>query len=341
MAVSTSLIEEDESDIIFLTDYQWIDVEMQYRLISNFESIKFHFVEESIVIDEFSRLPKFFPSILRRNLSFDERWLPVTPGDWRPKFLANKSFDVGYIYHTGPFVAKVLRGVSRKIILREDGLSNYIAQKLSFVKKIIRLVFGLPWRQQVWGDEGWVDRLEVEFPDELPPIVKGKAVELKINSLLCGLTDEVRKKFSAVFELERFPGDFVEKACLILTQPIEVIEGIDKPAKIEIYNKIAKNFYDSGYVVYIKNHPKEDFYRVENCKEYLPASFPIELWGLVVNYKFDVAVALRSTSMSRLTSGFSEKSFQLIAADKFNSQGFSEWGGLIDDELKSINARIK
>lgn len=54
-----NLIKRNTS-IICLIDFQFIPIDIRYNLIKNFNDIKFYFLRESSIINEFSILPHFF-----------------------------------------------------------------------------------------------------------------------------------------------------------------------------------------------------------------------------------------------------------------------------------------
>lgn len=174
-----------------------------------------------------------------------------------PDFLRGQRFDIGYIYHTGPFLAKVLRGLCSSIVLREDGLSNYVPQPLSVKKAVIRACFGLPWRAQVWGDEPWVTSVEAENPDALPEVIRSKAVPLKLMDLLSCIDDVQRLRLATIFGLNKYIGFNEPKGCLILTQPVDLVGMCSEADKLTLYARLVDLFRAQGYRVYLKHHPKE------------------------------------------------------------------------------------
>ena len=299
MAICDSIKTGRHTAILFLTDYQNIDASTRNHLINTYSNIDFHFIREKKQIESFSVLPVCTPDILRRNLSFSSRLRPILPQHWTPNFLNEKRYDKGYIYHSGPFLAKVLRGMCSEIILREDGLSNYVTQPISIKKALLRACFGLPWRGQTWGDESWIHRIEAEYPEKLPATIRNKSAPLKISTLLESINEEQRKKLSAIFDLTQYVGLSVNKSCLILTQPIDLVGLCSEAEKIKIYTLLIENFQKLGYKVYLKHHPKEEPYLLKHAiVNRLPTAFPIELWPYITGHQFDYCIALCSTAIA-------------------------------------------
>lgn len=256
-----NLIKRNTS-IICLIDFQFIPIDIRYNLIKNFNDIKFYFLRESSIINEFSILPHFFPSIIRRNITFRKHNPIIYPHQWKPKVLNGLSFETGYVYHSGPFLSKVFRGICNTLILREDGLSNYIPHNVSLSKGIIRALFGLSYRDQVWGEEKWIHMIEVERPVDLPQRVRHKAREYSFGNLLHHTSTETKNLLKKTFLLDVLDLNKNKKTCIILTQPVDDDKYCSTELKMELYNIIAKKFLDRDYLVYLKQHPKEKAYSI-------------------------------------------------------------------------------
>ncbi|WP_341536108.1 polysialyltransferase family glycosyltransferase [Aeromonas veronii] len=240
------------------------------------------------------------------------------------------SFDIGYIYHSGPFLAKVLRGLCRTIVLREDGLSNYVPQPLSVKKAVVRACFGLPWRAQVWGDEPWVTAVEAENPDALPEAIRSKSMPLKLMDLLSCIDDVQRLRLATIFDLNQYI-DFDEpKGCLILTQPIDLVGLCSEADKLTFYTRLADLFLAKGYRVYLKHHPKEGVYHIGRDVERLPTAFPIELWSSITGHRFVYCVALCSTALATNEMRVAEHHMQVVPLEYFNARHASQWLGLVN-----------
>ena len=328
MAICDATKTGNNTTIIFPIDYQYIDMQIRYRLIRAYPNICFHFVREHAQIAAFATLPAWMPGIVRRNITVQDR--PRMPWQWIPAFLVGQRFDVGYIYHTGPFLAKVLRGLCATLVLREDGLSNYVPQLLSVRKALIRACFGLPWRAQVWGDEPWVTSVEAENPEALPEVIRSKAVSLKLADLLSCIDDEQRLRLSTIFGLNSYVGLKEPNGCLILTQPVDLVGLCSEADKLSLYISLVDQFQARGYRVYIKHHPKEVPYSLGRDVEQLPTAFPVELWSSITGHRFVYCVALCSTALATNEMRVAEQHLQVVPLEHFNAKHASQWLGLVN-----------
>ncbi|QSZ84898.1 hypothetical protein FYK30_10430 [Escherichia albertii] len=288
------------------------------------------FVHESELIDEFCPVKKIIPQIVRRNFSIKYKRLHFGAGRWTPAILKDKIFDVTYIYHSGPFTAKAIRNNSNKIILREDGLSNYVIHPLHPLKRIARFFCFLSPFGQVWGEERWINSIEVESPNLLPNRIKHKAKKLSINALLDGLNDACKKLLIDSFELDDIFLSDNFQTCLILTQPIDDFGACSTEQKKSIYSKIAQKFIDKGFKVFVKFHPKEEIYTLP-VTHFIPKDFPVELLQYILHKKFDYCIALCSTSLSFSNNAIALNQIQIIPVEKFNPDSFKYWYKLVED----------
>lgn len=328
MAICDALKTGRETTIVCPIDYQYINSLVRYRLIRAYPDIKFHFVREQSHIAAFATLPAMMPSIVRRNVTLQGGIR--TPSQWCPNFLQGQRFDIGYIYHTGPFLAKVLRGLCSSMVLREDGLSNYVPQPLSVKKAVVRACFGLPWRAQVWGDEPWVTAVEAENPDALPEVIRGKGMQLKLMDLLSCIDDVQRLRLATIFDLNQYIGFNEPKGCLILTQPIDLVGLCSEADKLTLYTRLADLFLAQGYRVFLKHHPKEMAYHIGRDVEQLPTAFPIELWSTITGHRFVYCVALCSTALATNEMRVAEHHMQVVPIEYFNARHASQWLGLVN-----------
>ncbi|MBV7438485.1 alpha-2,8-polysialyltransferase family protein [Aeromonas sp. sif2416] len=328
MAICDALKTGRTTTIVCPIDYQYIDIQIRYRLIRAYPNICFHFIREQAQIMSFATLPAWVPDIVRRNITVQGR--PRTPWQWIPAFLTSQRFDVGYIYHSGPFLAKVLRGLCATMVLREDGLSNYVSQSLSVRKAVIRACFGLPWRAQVWGDEPWIGCVEAEHPEALPEVIRSKSVPLKLANLLSCIDDDQRLRLSTIFGLNRYIGLDEPKGCLILTQPIDLVGLCSEADKLAIYTRLVDQFQVRGYRVYLKHHPKEAPYSLGRDVEQLPTAFPIELWSSITGHRFVCCAALCSTALATNEMWVAEQHLQVVPIEYFNARHASHWLGLVN-----------
>ena len=329
MAICDAIATQRQTTVIVLIDYQHVPIDIRYRLARHFNFIRFCFINESQILESYATLPRFVPAIMRRNISFDSNMRPCRPQQWIPDFLAGCHFATGYIYHSGPFMAKVLRGLCERLILREDGLSNYVVQRVSRGKGVIRLCFGLSPTAQVWGEEPWVHAVEAEHPDRLPDQVKGKAQELKFSQLLNAIDPLARIAFMKVFGLEAFAQLETGKSCVLLTQPVSEVGLCSTELKLTLYQQLVDQFIAKGYTVYVKRHPKEDEYWLEHTTR-LPSAFPIELWYYITGHRFDCGVALCSSALASDAEPIAHRLLQLIPLEYFNARYSSKWMAMMN-----------
>ncbi|AOV97390.1 hypothetical protein A9798_10775 [Edwardsiella hoshinae] len=321
-----------EGVIVFLIDYQNISFDIRYRLIKNFKKIKFLFIKENCMVNEFSCFSERIPGLLRRNLSFSLTDMKIFLGTrkWVPEIFKKYYFDVAYIYHSGPFVSKVMRAVSDKIILREDGLSNYLIHPITLIKAISRLFFFLSPTGQVWGEEKWVNSLQVESPEKLPMRVIHKASKISFEEIASKLSLNNRQKLLDSFSFEAcLPKTKNIKTCLILTQPIDSVGICSTKDKIFFYNIISEKFLSLGYIVYMKNHPKEKVFSLPNVID-LAREFPVELISFVADIKFTYCVALCSTSIASNAGKLAVNNIQFIPLHLYNKDNLFLWKKLIE-----------
>ncbi|RAU36891.1 polysialyltransferase family glycosyltransferase [Enterobacter sp. ECC-175] len=329
ISICDAVITKRKTTIIFLLDYQDLSFERQERLITNFETIEFFFIKEYELINDFCPIQKNIPGIIRRNFSIKDGRFYFGCGKWVPHFLAKRKYNTTYIYHSGPFTSKVVRSVSQKIILREDGLSNYVIQPLHPLKAAVRLFWGLSPFGQVWGEEKWVASLEVESPELLPKRVRKKADKLTISSLLISLDVTNRARLIDSFELQGLSSFDNSRSCLILTQPIDDVGICCTKDKVELYSKLALKFLNKGYEVYIKFHPKEKEYKIPNARV-ISKDFPVELLKYVLDGQFIYCVALCSSSINSEEHSLALRQKQLIPLEYFNKSYFDGWEDFVE-----------
>ncbi|WP_146188823.1 polysialyltransferase family glycosyltransferase [Albidovulum aquaemixtae] len=296
------------------------------------------FLYDRHMIARFANLPGWFPGIARRNLRLPMGGGPL-PRLWCPQEVAGEHFDIGYIYHPGFFSAKVFAGLCRHVVMRESGMNNYIELSISPFKAVLRALTGLSPRRQVWGEERWIDAIEVEAPEALPSSVQHKARRMQFADVLdqapSGLIREaVRLLAPAVGDIDLPAG-----SAILLTQPIDEL-GLCTPAeKREIYGYLAEALSRRGYRVFVKNHPREETYRLPGTDE-MPHGFPIETWPLVHSRQFALAVALHSASLAQSSTKFAARKIQLLGGLDVDCASLDDWKRLIGESLERHFAHI-
>ncbi|KOO06686.1 polysialyltransferase family glycosyltransferase [Vibrio hepatarius] len=333
-ALSSAIIKNKARHTIYMpTDYQFVPESTRINLVNTFPEVKFVFEEESFFLEEFMTMPSFFPSIVKRNLSI-QKYRFIRPFSWKGSLLS-KPFSLLYIYHSGPFLAKVLAGNSKKTILRGDGFANYKERKIGVLKGSIRFAFGLPFSKQVWGEEPWVDEIEVVDPSLLPNnVVKNKSSKLDIGSIVkvCN-EDHFKRAIIDCFSLNILPNSDFESSVLFLTQPLDTAKLCSTEDMHRINNLVIDFFVQRGLTVYIKQHPREDYKTYKNTLE-LSRSAPIEIYSLL-GVKFAYAVSLHSAGIQ---DEFIIAKIQknLVPLCDFHAESFHLWKGFVDKNLNEI-----
>lgn len=321
--------DKKESTIIHLLDYQFIPFDIRYLLIKKFPYITFYFVKEKTALISFNPYNEKNTSFLSRNISIKQLKIK-TINCWEPPILQNKVYDIGYIYHSGPFYSKVIRNVCREVILREDGLSNYMEYSVPIIKGIIRsILYRVNYKKQVWGDEPWVNKIEVETPQKLPLAVRYKGREFKFSKLIqSNGNKEQLKKLLLCYNINLNTNNTSENA-LILTQPIDIDGYCSEKEKLAIYQKIANIFNRNNIITFVKHHPREKQYLLSGVHT-LPNIFPIELLPYCLERKFKYCIALCSTALSVNNNSIAENEIQIIPLEKFRKEQFPHWNSYVD-----------
>lgn len=334
IAICDAIVTVRHTTIICLLDHQFISENMRMRLSKAFPSINFIYLIEKHELETFSTLPHWAPNILKRNISFKQKSL-IRPFSWQPPSLEQKHYDIGYIYHSGPFMAKVVSGLCRETVLREDGYANYVIKTVGFGKAIVRLVFGLSPRHQLLGEQKWIHAIEVEQPEKLPLSLRNKARELKLINLLNKLQKKDFQNLAFSFGLEELFLKTVPGSALLLTQPIDEAGICTYSEKTRIYQTITDSLIKKGLKVYVKHHPNEASFPLNNVHQ-IPKHFPIELLPYLIENNFEILCSLCSTSTLSDTKSLAIKNLQLISLEKFNKENFYLWPSLLSSNLNKI-----
>lgn len=342
LLVSITTAVKDESahhSIFFPCDYQEIEDGFSKRLREEFigEHINFIFDADSVHLSEYKSLCFLGNNILTRNITYKDGTF-YSPFSWAKKYFNYGVFDKCFLYHSGPFISKILSGASAKVILREDGLSNYVKHPIPLWKGMIRFFFGLPVKYQVWGEESWIDELEIESLDKLPQEVRFKAKKSPINAVKEISNDvKLKSKFQRAFCL---PSSFVlnesgHKKVLLLTQPIDDVGYVSEQKKINIYQEMINRLsLINNCDVYVKQHPRESSFSYSNAIP-LPKDFPIEL--IVGNQSFTISISLCSTASAI---ELADINVSMIPLEMFNKSNVLTWDSIINAELEQVTKRF-
>lgn len=316
-ALADALGRDVRAVVVYLEDDVPLDAAMKSRLAVFERRIRVLFSTDAAEIAHFSGFPAYFPDILRRNL----RPSGTRATGWKLPMLGGRHFTTGYIYHPGFFTSKPIRASCDYLVMREAGLNNYVTHPVSGLKAVTRALCGLSWRGQTWGEEPWVDAIEVTNPDRLPERVRVKARQHGFTEVYESLKPDQVCRLAAVF-LPNPPVIDTQNgpAALILTQPLDKIGLSSETEKRQIYTHIAIHLKKQGYQVYVKHHPTDTSFALEDAKT-VQASFPIELWPALHLPRFDLAVALCSASLVEGEFLLAERVEQLMLPDAFTAAG--------------------
>lgn len=331
-ALASIAAEDKPATVVFLEDEIRLSPDLRRRLAGACPQARFLFTRDQDEIAAFARLPAALPAILRRNLTFGGPLGLRRPHNWQPPFLAGQRFSTGYIYHAGFFLSKAVAGLCSRVVLRESGLNNYVSLTVRWPKALLRLAMGLPPFSQTWGEEPWVDTLEMSNPAILPHVVRAKARKLTFEDVMDGLPPAVARGIAAAFLGRHRPPDLSPRSALLLTQPLSAINICSPAEQHRIYRSIVVRLHDAGYTVYVKPHPLDGMPELPDVCS-LPGHFPIEALPYVTDEKFDLVVALCSASLSSGARPVARHSLQLLSPEIFNAQGFSRWPDLIDNAM--------
>lgn len=294
-------------------------------------------VSDRSAIDAFARLPRAIPAQVRRNISWTDRGRPIGPASWSPASLVDRCFDTGYVYHPGFFLSKVIAGRCTTVVMRDSGYANYVRHRVPWRRRFARLVAGRSSRFQTWGEEPWVDRIEVARPDMLPEHVRHKSSRLTLDELMHRLPPDVARSLAQAFWGDAPTVSIGNRpTALLLTQPIDQLGICTRAQKHELYDVLARRLREQHFDIVVKPHPRE----LEPALPQLPrapAPFPIEAWAWLGQPPFAVAVSLNSTSLASLDSSLAVRRLQLVPRERFYSAYWNEWPGHIDEAFHRWN----
>ncbi|MDK9737703.1 hypothetical protein KI655_10350 [Vibrio sp. D404a] len=334
LALSETIRDGDIEHVIFMPiDFQYVSPRLRRRLKESFPNIRFVFIKEAYFIRSFSGGGAFLPGVIRRNISFKKGYI-ITPFTWKLYNYFDQSFDKFYCYHSGPFLAKVLAGHSQNTTLRVDGFASYQFQKVTFLKGMVRLVFGLSPKRQIWGEEKWVDAVEAPEPDMIPcSLVRQKTRQVfDVFNIL--REETIKSKLMWCFGVSETYYSKANQQALLLTQPISEAGLCSLEFKHALYQSLLEKLKNKGLDVIVKRHPKEIDVMPLGCPE-LPLDFPVELLHLL-GVRFKVGVALNTAALNTNTP-IAQQHMQLIPLEHFYAHCTSMWNDLIAKKLKMLN----
>lgn len=287
-------------------------------------------------IERFARLPRWMPGIVRRNLSLDRVGRPIVANRWSGSSIGERSFDVAYVYHPGYFMSKVVSGRAEAVVMRDCGYAAYVRHRVPWSRKLPRLLAARSARWQTWGEEPWVDLIQVARPELLPSSVRPKAEPLTVDELLGRLDASTARQVGSAFWGDADPiviGE--EPTALLLTQPIDDLGMCSSAEKRDLYETLAERLRVRGYDVVVKPHPRESAGVLDDVPT-LPPSFPIEAWVYCGHRPFDVAVSLNSAALAPTAVSFAARTVQLVPHERFYPAFRAQWNGHIEHAFSAL-----
>lgn len=320
--------------ILYLEDDSPLSPSFKAHLSDVYPAVDIVFSYDSEQIALFSGNPE--AGVIGRNIRFD--W---TSGLERATqsalpMLSGQRFEIGYIYHSGFFTSKRAAFSCNHVVMRESGLNNYVSFPVAWGKALLRMCSGLSPSRQTWGEEAWIDVIEVSQPEYLPESVKGKGRKLAFSDLLKKLSPAQASELAHIFVPK--PPSLIERGkprCLVITQPLDLIGLCDPAEKRALYQHILNELSEQGYDVYIKHHPREVPYPLEQCTT-LEGAFPVELLAALGLPKFDLAVALCSASLMEGNALIAAKVVQFLTPEQFNASGLAKWKSTLPQSLSKL-----
>lgn len=342
VALADALRAEASATVIYLDDDLPLAPPIRARIEAICPGIEFLWTSDRREMAAYARLPRWLPALIRRNLSLARQrgggLRLLRPADWVSATLGDRRFDVGHVYHAGFFMAKVVAGRCSRVVLRESGLHNYATLPVPPLKALVRLISGLAPHRQIWGEERWIDVIEVAHPERLPAALRHKARRFRFADIgRNGAPDDRMRRLAALFLPEAASLPAGPDAALILGQPIDAMGLCSTDAKAALYAGIARRLATGGYRVLLKPHPRDPAFRIDGVQT-LPPDFPIEIWPFLSDRRFALAVAICSAALDDDAGTFADAHVQLVAAPQFNRAAFTDWPATIDRALASALA---
>jgi len=206
----------------------------------------------------------------------------------------NRYINKVYIFLDSPRTSQYLMFKGFEMVLVEDGLGLYSLDKFSF-KDIIKFVLRIP---KTKGKDKRIKCIEATNKDKLIKSLRNKAVTLDIEYLQNNLNSNEIDALYKIFFVNK-NNISINNNFLLLTQPFSEDKFISESEKIDIYNRILKEF-SKGYNIFIKPHPRElTDYKKSILFPFteIERNFPIELMNLTQDIHFDTVVTINSSAI--------------------------------------------
>lgn len=265
------------------------------------------------------RLPQViseFSSIKLVDVSYSSLWDKVSYQFLNRYLPADE--DKVYVFHDS---SPLVRG-RMKTILVEHGLINYMSNEevysaLPLFSKLISKVF---YSGLTSGRSDLIESVIYTLEDSAPSDLKHKAVYVDLFKLWFSLEESKRSFINDLYKVSSLS---IEKDyVLVMTQPLEIFDGVSEEIKLEIYKKVCALYKDK--IIVIKPHPREqtDYSSISDYT--LTSTYPSELIGFNSERLPSEVVTLFST-----------------AAFVFFNSSKVTWLGPFDRRLEKVVGEIK
>ncbi len=181
----------------------------------------------------------------------------------------------------------------------ESGIANYTPM-VSILKAFKRrFILKTP---QGDGRDKQIKKIEVKFPENLPPETRKKGVKLDLQDIIESLENSRKQELLNIFSQGHSFSLNNNKKLILITQPLSEDKFITEDYKISLYNKIL-NEYASDFEVYLKPHPREiteykDKFDIDINE--LPRNFPLEILNFSTEIVFDKGITIFSGALNNL-----------------------------------------
>ncbi len=261
-------------------------------------------VKDIIVFEDIDRISRDFHE--SKNPFTRKRIMQSQNEIFDPELFARKEV---YLYNDDSTFGILLNYYKIPYHLIEDGLdcfkNTFFVRRKSVLKSFYSLVQKLAGvHVGSFGDSECMIDLEV---NDAYGIHTGKARKIKVvprKELFQQLSDDDRGLIVSIFIDDN---DFVnirseKESLLILTQPLDEIDGISKEDKINVYSEIVEQ--NTSYEVFFKIHPRENPDDYANsfsaCHIYAKNTIPIEVLSFIPGVSFTKAITVFSTAINNL-----------------------------------------
>ncbi|MBD3582614.1 glycosyltransferase family 52 [Flavobacterium selenitireducens] len=215
----------------------------------------------------------------------------------REDFIRDSQINMFHIVRTRAyFLIKFPNNYFRMV---EEGFQTYRHKMpvLRYLKRKYLIKFPI-----LMGHDPQVKEVLVQHPEKLrDDVLRSKGKTLDLERLQRELTNEQRQDVLECFLGER-PGYTGSAKFLLITQPLSEDGIVTEKQKVDVYAKAIEEAKAAGYVVYLKTHPREftKYSELFSDVKFIPQLFPIEVFNLDPDYKFEVGLTVFSGSLDNL-----------------------------------------